>query len=175
MRNTNKYSEVFFKEEQRFRQLWLWVFIILASIIPWLGLITQVILGQKLGNNPAPDWIIILMWLVFGIGFPLLFYSIKLITEVHKDGIHIRFFPFHRKFKIFLYAEIEGHAARKYKPIREYGGWGIRYTLGGMAYNVYGNKGVQLILKNKKKILIGTQKPEEFYKAISKVIPQKTF
>ena len=175
MNSTFNKSEIIFKEEQRFRQLWLWVFIFLASIIPWLGIIIQVILGQKLGNNPAPNWIIILMWLVFGIGFPLLFYSIKLITEVHKDGIHIRFFPFHRKFKNFQYAEIESYLAREYKPIREYGGWGIRYTLGGMAYNVYGNKGVQLILKNKKKILIGTQKPEEFYKAINKVIPQKTF
>ena len=175
MSNRNIYSEVVFKEEQRFRQLWLWAIVILASIIPWLGLIIQVILGQKLGNNPAPNWIIILIWLVFGIGFPLFFYSIRLITEVRKDGIYIRFFPFHRKFKIFHYAEIESYAAREYKPIREYGGWGIRCRLGGMAYNVYGNKGVRLILKSKKKILIGTQKPEEFYKAISKVIPQKTF
>jgi len=58
--------------------------------------------------------------------------------------------------------------AREYKPIREYGGWGIRYVIGGIAYNVYGNKGVQLILKNKKKVLVGTQKPEEFYQAIVK-------
>ena len=175
MSDRHNYSEVLFKEEQRFRQLWLWILIILGSTIPWIGVILQVILGQKLGNNPAPDWIIILMWLVFGIGLPLFFYSIRLITEVHKDGIHIRFFPFHRKFKIFHYDEIESYAAREYKPIREYGGWGIRYVTGGIAYNVYGNKGLQLILKSKKKILIGTQKPEEFYKAISKVIPQKTF
>ena len=175
MNSTSQKTEIIFREEQRFRQLWLWIIVILASIIPWLGLIIQVILGQKLGNNPAPDLIIILIWLVFGIGFPLFFYSLRLITEVHRDGIHIRFFPFHRKFKIFHYAEIDNYAAREYKPIREYGGWGIRYSLGGMAYNVYGNKGVQLILKNKKKILIGTQKPEEFYKAINKVIPRKTF
>jgi len=37
-----------------------------------------------------------------------------------------------------------------------------------MAYNVYGNKGVKLILKNKKKILIGTQKPEEFTRQLAK-------
>ena len=168
MNSTFNKPEIIFKEEQRFRQLWLWVFVILASVIPWLGLIIQVILGQKLGNNPAPDWIIILMWLVFGVGLPLFFYSIRLITEVHRDGIHIRFFPFHRKFKIFQYAEIESFATRQYKPIREYGGWGIRYGLGGTAYNVYGNKGVQLVLKSKKKILIGTQRPEEFYQAIVK-------
>lgn len=175
MNSTFNKPEIIFKEEQRFRQPWLWVVVIFASIIPWLGLFIQVLFGQKLGNNPAPDWIVILTWLVFGIGFPLFFYSTRLITEVHKNGIQIRFIPFHRKFKIFHYAEIEGYAVREYKPIREYGGWGIRYGFGGMAYNVYGNKGVQLIMKNKKKILIGSQKSYEFYKAINKVIPQKTF
>jgi len=82
MRNRNTYSEVFFNEEQRFRQLWLWAIIILASTIPWIGMIFQVILGHKFGNNPGPDWLIILMWLVFGIGLPIFFYSLKLITEV---------------------------------------------------------------------------------------------
>jgi hypothetical protein len=170
--NRNTYSEVFFKEEQRFRQLWLWAIIILASIIPWIGMIFQVILGHKFGNNPGPDWLIILMWLVFGIGLPIFFYSLKLITEVRKDGIYLRYFPFHRKFKIYQYKEIESYMAREYKPIREYGGWGIRYVIGGMAYNVYGNKGVQLILKSKKKVLVGTQKPEEFYLAIQKASKQ---
>lgn len=175
MSNTNKYSELFFKEEQRFRQLWLWVFVILACTIPWVGMILQVMLGHKFGNNPEPDWLIILMWLVFGIGFPIFFYSLRLITEVQKDGIYLRFFPFHRKFKIYRYEEIESYTAREYKPIREYGGWGIRYVIGGIAYNVYGNKGLQLVLKNKKKILVGTQKPEEFYQAIKKAVSHKAF
>ena len=167
MSNTSQKTEVLFKEEQRFRQPWLWVLVILASIIPWLGLIIQVILGQKLGNNPAPDWIIILIWLVFGIGLPLLFYFTRLITEVRSDGIYIKFVPFHFKFKHYSYPEIKSYEVREYKPIREYGGWGIRYGLNGKVYNVYGNKGIQLTFKNNKKLLIGTQKPEEFYRAIS--------
>jgi hypothetical protein len=175
MSSRNINTEVLFKEEQRFRHLWLWIVVILASALPWIGLVIQVIFRQKLGNNPAPDWVVILIWLVFGIGLPLFFYSIKLITEVRKDGIHLRFFPFHRKFKIFHYNEIESYTAREYKPIREYGGWGIRYVIGGIAYNVYGNKGLQLVLKNKKKILVGTQKPEEFYQAINKAVSHKAF
>lgn len=171
MINTYQKSEIFFKEEQRFRQLWIWILVLLASTLPWIGLVIQVIFRQKLGNNPAPDWLLILIWLVFGIGFPLFFYTLRLITEVRKDGIYLKFFPFHRKFKIYLYNQIKSYEVRKYKPIREYGGWGIRYGFGGMAYNVYGNKGIQLILKSNKKILIGTQKPDEFYRAISQVNP----
>ncbi len=35
--------------------------------------------------------------------------------------------------------------ARKYRPIREYGGWGIRYGWNGRAYSTSGNEGVQLV------------------------------
>ena len=168
MSNRNKYSKTYFKEEQRFRQVWLWAIIILTSAIPWVGMIIQIILGQKVGNNPAPDWITILIWLVFGIGFPVLFYSLRLITEVRQDGIYLRFSPFHRKFQIYTYDEIENYAVRDYKAVREFGGWGIRYGSGGKAYNVYGKKGIQIIFRNKKKLLIGSQKAEEFYYAIYK-------
>jgi len=53
-----------------------------------------------------------------------------------------------------------------YYPISEFGGWGLR---GGFffnkgkekAVNVSGDIGIQLIFKNGKKLLIGTQKKEE--------------
>ncbi|MHC4338483.1 MAG: hypothetical protein ACYSTG_11155 [Planctomycetota bacterium] len=63
--------------------------------------------------------------------------------------------------------------ARTYKPIREYGGWGIRYSFRkgiGRAYNMSGNKGVQLVFKNGKKLLIGSQKPDELAQAINSIM-----
>ena len=168
MNSIYKYSETYFTEEQRFRQRWLLVIIIITCAIPWAGFIIQVILGYELGNNPAPDWIIILFWFLFGIGLPIFFYLARLITKVNQDGIYLRFFPLHRKFKFYSYDEIEKFEVRTYRPIYEYGGWGIRYGFGGMAYNVYGNKGIQLTLNSKKKILIGTQNPDDFYQAIVK-------
>lgn len=51
---------------------------------------------------------------------------------------------------------------RTYSPIKEYGGWGYRITLkNGKAFNVTGNKGIQLVLKSGKKLLIGTQQESE--------------
>ncbi|MBJ2175825.1 hypothetical protein JBL43_16340 [Aureibaculum sp. A20] len=53
---------------------------------------------------------------------------------------------------------------RKYNAITEYGGWGFRgyiFKTGGKAFNVMGNKGIQIVLKNGKKMLIGTQKEVE--------------
>ncbi|MCW8805297.1 MAG: DUF6141 family protein [Ignavibacteriaceae bacterium] len=169
--NKKSYTQIFFKEEQRFRQWWVLVIVLASSALPWIGLFYQVILGHKFGNKPAPDYLMIIIWLAFGIGFPLLFLSFKLITEVREDGIYIKFFPFHRKFKFFSFDEIESFKEREYRPIYEYGGWGIRYGRKGMAYNVYGNKGIQLTMKNKKNILVGSQKTYEFYKAIRKLKP----
>lgn len=164
----HNHSKIYFKEEQRFRQPWLITIVIFISILIWVGMIIQILFGHKFGNRPAPDYMIILTWVAFGICFPVFFFSIKLITEVRNDGIYLRFFPIHRKFKVYHYDKIEKYEVRSYRPIYEYGGWGIRYGFKGRAYNVYGNKGIQLIFKNKKRLLIGSQKAEEFYNAIKK-------
>jgi len=46
--------------------------------------------------------------------------------------------------------------------------------LKGKAYNVSGNRGVQLELLNGGRILIGSQKPEELVKAINLAIGNKS-
>ena len=49
-----------------------------------------------------------------------------------------------------------------------YYGWGIRLTPHGWLYNVSGLSAVQIRLKNGKQIRIGTDTPEELYKAIKR-------
>jgi len=108
--------------------------------------------------------------LIMGILCPLLFYICNLRTEVRADGLYFRFFPFQRSFHKISISDIKTYEVRTYRPIMEYGGWGIRYSLRyGKAYNVSGNLGIQLVLKNGSKILFGSQKPEEFLEALKKV------
>ena len=54
----------------------------------------------------------------------------------------------------------------------EYGGWGIKGKRHKKAYTVSGNYGIQFLLKNGKMIMIGTQKPKGFAKAIKDKIHQ---
>jgi hypothetical protein len=82
------------------------------------------------------------------------------------DGIYIRFFPFHFSYKEIAFHDLKSFEVRTYNALREYGGWGIRYGPQGKAYNVGGNRGVQLVLADGKRILIGSQKPEEFLAAV---------
>ena len=159
-----KKSSIIFREVQHFRQTWLWLIILLTAGLFWYGGIQQFILKIPFGSNPAPDAALLIFWLIFGIALPACFYSIKLITEVRNEGLYFGFPPFPLR-KIPL-DDLKRYEVRIYSPIKEYGGWGFRYGWKGKAYNVSGNRGVQIELSNGKRILIGSQKPEELAKAI---------
>ena len=159
-------SAVLFREVQRFRQWWLWLVIAIGPLTIWYSTYHRFVLGESTGTRPPPDNLLIVLWVVIGIGLPLLFYIARLVTEVRHDGLYVRFFPFHFSFLRFPINGIRSYEARTYSPIGEYGGWGIRYGWNGKAYNVSGNQGIQLELNGGKRILIGTQRPLEFLAAL---------
>ena len=105
------------------------------------------------------------VYVSFGIGIllPLLFWQMRLITRITEEGIYVRFIPFHFKEKFFPWETITASYVRTYSPLKEYGGWGIKYGFNGqgLVYNVAGNVGLQLQFKEGEAILIGTQKGEE--------------
>ena len=91
-----------------------------------------------------------------------IFYLFRLTTEIDEIGVHYRFRPIHFSRQTIRWDEMEKCYVRTYSPIREYGGWGYRFSVQmGKAYNVKGNKGIQIVLKSGKKILIGTQRMED--------------
>lgn len=88
----------------------------------------------------------------------VLFILMRLTTRISEEGITVNYFPFIRN-RTYLWADIEAAYVRKYNALGEYGGWGFKGgRKSGKAYNVWGNKGLQLEFKNGKKLLIGTQK-----------------
>jgi hypothetical protein len=159
---------IFFREVQRFHQLWIWIVVVFIMGLSWFSFIQQIVSKIPFGSRPAPDLVVIAMWILFGWAFPVLLFTAGLITEVRGDGIYIRFIPFHRKFRTMPFEAIQTCEARTYRPLKEYGGWGIRYGAEGKAYNVSGNRGVQLFLLSGRKIMLGSQKPEELVLAIEK-------
>jgi len=128
--------------------------------------VMQLLLHRPLGSSPMPVILLVIFWLIFGIGLPALFFFSQLVTELRYDEIYIRFFPFHRSSHRIAFTEVKQYEVRTYRPIREYGGWGIRYGCKGKAYNVSGDRGVQIELLNGKRLLIGSQRAEEFWRAI---------
>jgi hypothetical protein len=158
-----------FREVQRFRQWWVLLLVIGLAGLAWYASVQQVILAAPFGSKPAPDIILYLTVALIGIGLPWFMFAMKMTTVVRVDRIDIRFFPLHSRSIPFT--EIRSYRVREYRPILEYGGWGIRMTRkNGRAYNVSGKQGLQLELVDGKKILIGTQKAEELMEALRQAI-----
>jgi len=167
----NKSNEVYFREVRRFRQIWIWALILPVSLLLIVlfgyGMLKQLVFDQPWGSKPMSDTGLAIFgsfMLLLGIGLLYLFYALKVVTEVRKDGIFIRYsFLSHQKIS---FEEINHYKVQTYNPIRDYGGWGIRYGKNGKAYNVNGNRGVQLKFLDGKQLLIGSQQPEELIQAI---------
>jgi hypothetical protein len=163
----------FYREVQRFRQPWLWLLIAgIFGVTVW-SFVQQIVLGSPFGQNPAPDTVMMVIALVFGIAFPVLFLVGNLTVEVRGDGLYYRFFPFHWSSHRISAETLAKYEVQTYRPIRDYGGWGIRYGRSGKAYNVSGNRGVMLELSDGSRLLIGSQKPEELVNAINLAFGKK--
>lgn len=150
-----------FKEEQRFNQIWLIVLILVSILVP-IGVIIKEYTKDPSSFSTA-EFISIIGVMIVASGIIFVF---KLSTRIDEEGIHYKFFPFHWSFKVITWNEIENIYVRNYNAIREYGGWGLKSGVvwnnsKGKAINVSGDIGIQLELKNGKKLLIGTQKQNE--------------
>lgn len=144
-----------FKEEQRFTQWWLWVIILGIDALFVYGFVQQFILKKPFGDNPMPN-VIFILTLLLVIALTIFFILLKLETRIDNNGIEYRFYPI-TKQKIIAWKEIQSIKTITYRPILDYGGWGIK----GDAYTTKGNKGIKIHFKSGKTMLIGTQKETE--------------
>ena len=165
-----KQEEVIFREVQYPRHPLLWVFIIALAALFWYGFIQQIIFGVPFGNKPASDPFLTILWILLGIVIPLglLLGLCKLETEVRKDGLYVRYIPFHIHYKVFLFKDIVHYSSITYNSLLRFGGWGIRFSLDGeTAYNMGGNKGLELQLRGNRTVIVGSKIPEELIKALN--------
>ena len=160
-----------YTERQRFRQAWLWV-ILLPSMLGTAGmfgygLYHQLVLNKPWGDRPMSDTALFVSSatsISVSLGVLWLMVAIELRVEARDDALHIRFFPFlNRRIP---YPDIRRAEARRYNPLLEYGGWGLRYGRHGKAYNVSGNWGVQLELASGERLLLGSQDADALSAAI---------
>lgn len=151
-----------FTEEQQLLNAWRWGFLILA-----LGVIVMVLWAftSEPALPPGRPAGLILGGAV-GILVPLLLFSIRLSVRVTDSHIHIRFRPF-KKRSIPL-TEVTSCEARRYRPILEYGGWGMRLGRRGWAYTISGREGVQLEFKSGRGLLIGSREAARLEAAIKR-------
>jgi hypothetical protein len=170
-------ARILFKEEQRFNQWWLKLVLFGSAIIAlgpmYYGTIMQFTTGEPWGDKPMSDTGLIVMDVITTVimaGVIYLIFGTRMITEINSNGVYVRFKPFLVKEKSFPADIIEKYEVRKYNPVADYGGWGVKHGRKGIVYNVSGNMGLLLWLKNNKKLMIGTHRPEAVKRAMNKMM-----
>ena len=159
-------GKIQYKEEQSFRNTWMYFVVIGVAFIALAGAVVPLWLGDG-----SPESLVgVVIALIVTIGLIVLFSFSKLTTIVDDKAIYYKFPPFVNTEKAITSADVKEMYVRKYRPIREYGGWGYRVRPGkGKALNVSGNEGLQIVKQNGKGLLIGTQKPKELERVIARL------
>ena len=143
-----------FREEQRFEWFWTAMFCVPALIVG-CGLYQPVVSGALLWPAFAVA-VVVAVW----------FLRLKLETEVRDDGLFICF--------VWLWPErtipgdqVRSVETRTYRPIRDFGGYGVRWAARGIVYHARGNRGARLVLASGERVLIGSQRADELARAIA--------
>lgn len=158
-------DRVVFREVQRMRQWWVWGMICVVAAFAWYGFVKQIVLGEPFGTQPVSDVVMGIIWIVTGMGLPVFAWGFRLVTTVDDRGIHVQL-PLFGQHSI-SHGDLKRFEIRRYRPIAEYWGWGVRWSWRhGLAYTMMGDRGVQCELTSGKRILIGTQQPDDFVAAI---------
>lgn len=104
----------------------------------------------------------------------LLLYIVRLETNIQQGIFTYRLYPFQIRFREINLAKVREISIRKYSPMLEFGGWGIRFGKSGKAVNLKGNMGIQFLFHVGRKLLIGTNQVDSIRLAIAEtgVIPR---
>lgn len=108
-------------------------------------------------------WMYVLLCVVAAIIFGVL--TMRQTTTVSPEAVTVRFgLLYTARIPV---AEVVSAQAVAYRPVRDYGGWGIKGSRQRRALNTRGDRGVLLTKTNGSTLLIGSQKPRELLAALA--------
>jgi hypothetical protein len=112
-----------------------------------------------------------LLYLVIAFGFSMLTGGLR--TVVTPERIVVRLGLFNLRVLGIKTAEIASAEIMEFSPIKDFGGYGIRFNGKMYAYYLQGNRGIKITLQHGMKYLIGTDHPEQLLAVINAVSIKK--
>jgi hypothetical protein len=109
-----------------------------------------------------------LLWPAFAVSVVVAvwFLRIQLVTEVRDAGLFISFVWLWPE-RTIPWDQMRSVEVRTYRPILDFGGWGVRSAARGIVYHARGNRGVRLVLASGERVLIGSQRAGDLAQAIA--------
>ena len=163
---------VVFREEQNFD--WrVYALIAAVEVLVWAGLLGSHALGPNAGFHDHLGTVELAIGAGVGLVLPaiLVVGVLRMTTEVTPTDLRVWFgwVPTYRRFVPL--GSIRRVEVVEYRPLADYGGWGIRVGRDGVrVLNARGNRGVRIDLADGTKLLIGSQRPEALAMALDRAV-----
>ena len=152
-----------FREVQRFRAWWMWVALVLPVFFIGGMLVYQIATGLPVGNKPAPNWALSMLFLLV-LSIAVLVLTAKLEVWVDAEGIHYRLLPFiTRDVK---WGWVQTAKLERLHALEDFGGYGIRLGRRGWGYIVSGDHALYLELTSGSRVWLSTAQPEALGAAV---------
>ena len=148
-----------FREVQRFEWYWTAMFSV-PAVIGACG-----VYRQDLQKHPFISDALLWPAFIVALVVAVWFWRLKLETAVRDEGLYICFVWLWPE-RTIPWDQIRSVETRTYRPIRDFGGWGVRWVARGIVYHARGNQGARLVLASGERVLIGSQHAEELVRAI---------
>ncbi|MEI8280663.1 MAG: hypothetical protein WCG87_12970 [Bacteroidota bacterium] len=162
--------QVVFTESQRSGQTW-WVFLLILAVAIFVGI--RLSRMKKEGKKITLALKLLLITCgVLPCVFIFIFMCMKLNTRIDNTAVYYGFSLSDNASEKIPWSSVQKAYVRQYKPLAEYGGWGMREGTrdSDRAFNVAGDMGLQLQYDKGNRMLIGTQKPEEIRQLLRQLV-----
>lgn len=163
--------------ERTWAPLWVMALIWVACGAAIIGAVYGIVeSGLSVTGDQGVSWSGISAWAGAGVGAFFLFainaFFLRLDVEVRSDHVFIAFGPVHLIRKRIHFSDIEEVRGLTYRPLLEFGGWGIRLRPGKSAWTIRGNQAAAVTLAGGKQVYVGTRYPQRLAGAISTAMRQ---
>jgi hypothetical protein len=156
---------VLFREKQSFRLGYAKIALAMPPAALVIISCRQLIWNHPWGNPPMTNaGLLFLTFFILSVYVRLI--TVRLVTELRPEQLSIAMKGFWRRTRIAI-ADIRAAAAVEYDAVAEYRGYGIRSGPRGQAYIASGSQAVQLELRDGRKLLVGSQQPQELARRIA--------
>ena len=159
-----KHAEPDFHEVQALRQWHARLILAMPPAAMLFIAIRQLVFHHPWGNPPMSNGGVVFLTLLL-VAVYIRLITVRLVTDVRSGELSVGLHGLWRRRRVSL-AGIRSAIEVQYDPAAEYGGYGIRSGANGLAYIASGNRGVQVELNDGRKLLIGSQRPEQLARSI---------
>lgn len=156
-------SHMDFKEEQSLLKTKASLLVLLPILAPVILYVLGLPINTVLTSLMVVVIISIVSWLFLK--------TIKLQLCVNETGISLRIKGLQGKAETVLWEDIQRIQKVNIQPLKEFGGWGLRYSRSRTGYIFEGETGVELFTNRKSTIVITIRDADSFFAAIASFQP----